>query len=152
MNENLSDSSGSLKKSRLKTIAKFQYLPLAELAKIKLESEGILCFLQDKNMVGINWMYSNAIGGVKLQVPVEHEDIAKKILDKDCSAELDMVEEEFSTIGNSGLCKKCNSPNLTIINSTRTAGAWSLLLGIPFIFFRKRYKCTDCHHIMKMGR
>lgn len=135
--------------SQLKTIANFRDLPLAELAKAKLKSESIPCFLQDKNLVGIDWMYSQAIGGIKLQVREEHMDIAKQILNEDCSADLKMVEEEFPALEKSDLCEKCSSPNLIILDATRKAGAWSLLLGFPFIFFRKRYQCTECSHIMK---
>ena len=138
--------------SRLKTVAKFWDLPLAELAKMKLESEGIPCFLQDKNIVGINWLYANAIGGVRLQVSEEHVETAKQILNKDCSAELAAMEEEFSKQEKRDLCEKCNSPNLQIVDSTRKIGAWFLLFTIPLIFFRKRYQCADCGHIMKLGR
>lgn len=137
---------------KLITIANFRDLPLAELAKLKLDSEDIPCFLQDKNLVGVNWMYSNAIGGVKLQVPKEYIDSAKQILNEDCSADLATVEDEFPPRDINDLCEKCKSPNLIILDARRKAGAWSLLLGIPLIFFRKRYQCTDCDHIMKRGR
>lgn len=140
----------SNEESRLKTIAKFWDWPLAELAKIKLESEGIPCFLQDKNLVGLNWMWANAIGGVRLQVPTEYIDTAKQILNKDCSAELAAMEEEFSAMEKKDLCEKCNSPNLKILDATRKIGAWFLLFTIPLIFFRKRYQCADCGHIMKL--
>ena len=152
MNANFNSQARFDAGSQLETIADFRDLPLAELAKTKLESEGIPCFLQDKNLVGIDWMYSFAIGGVKLQVPEEHAGIAKQILNEDCSAELAMVEEEFPAIEKSDLCEKCHSGNLTILDATRKAGAWSLLLGFPFIFFRKRYQCIDCGHLMKRGK
>ena len=138
--------------SQLKTIASFRDLPLAELAKTKLESEGIPCFLQNKNLVAVDWLYSFAIGGVKLQTPEEYGDMAKQILDKDCSAELAAVEEEFPELEKSDLCEKCNSPNLITLDARRKAGAWSLILGIPLIFFRKRYQYADCSHIMKLER
>ena len=40
----------------------------AHLAKAKLLSEGIECFVADDNLVSINPFYANAIGGVKLKV------------------------------------------------------------------------------------
>ena len=52
----------------LKTVASYRDLPLAELAKAKLESEGIYCFLANKNHIAMNWLYSFALGGVKVQV------------------------------------------------------------------------------------
>ena len=44
----------------------FLDLPEALLAKSRLESAGIECFLMDNNMVRINW--SNLVGGAKLLV------------------------------------------------------------------------------------
>ena len=138
--------------SRLKTIASFRDLPLAELAKTKLESEGILCFLQNKNLVAVDWGLSFATGGVKLQTPEEHAEIAKQILDEDCSADLASIEDEFPEPETSDLCEKCDSPNLISLDARRKAGAWSLLLGFPFIFLRKRRQCADCGHTMKWAR
>lgn len=136
--------------SQLKTIASFRDLSLAELAKAKLESEGILCFLQNKNMVAIDWGLSFATGGVKLQTPEDSVEAAKQILDEDFSSELEVLENEFPEPEKSDLCEKCNSPNLITIDARRKVGAWSLLLGIPFIFFRKRHQCADCGHTMKL--
>ncbi|MGV7220543.1 MAG: DUF2007 domain-containing protein [Nitrospinales bacterium] len=140
--------------SRLKTIARFYDLPLAELAKLKLESEDIPCFLQDSNMVGIAWQYSFAVGGIRLKVPEEFVENAKEILNEDCSADLDFVEEEFPKQDENDICEKCHSPNLKVLDARRKAGAWSLLIwwlifAIPLIFFGKRYQCEDCQHIMK---
>ena len=140
----------SNRESRLKTIASFRDLPLAELAKLKLESEGIPGFLQNKNLVAVDWALSFATGGVKLQVPEEQADLAIQILDEDCSADLAGVDEEFPEPEKSDLCEKCKSPNLKTLDARRKAGAWSLLLGIPFIFLRKRHQCADCGHTMKL--
>jgi hypothetical protein len=75
----------------LKTVASFRDLPLAELAKSKLESEGIPCFLANKNLIGINWLYSFALGGVKLQVRKDDAEIAEKILNEDFSSDHEEV-------------------------------------------------------------
>lgn len=48
----------------------------------KLESEGINCFVQDEMMAQINPFYSNAIGGVKLQVLESDVARASQILQK----------------------------------------------------------------------
>ncbi|WP_298438349.1 hypothetical protein [Geobacter sp.] len=52
----------------LVTIAQYRDLPEAGLAKSKLEAAGIVCFLDNEYTVGANWLYSNALGGVKLNV------------------------------------------------------------------------------------
>ena len=53
---------------KLITIATFSLPIEAHILKTKLESEEIVCFIADENTVTMNWLYSNAIGGVKLQV------------------------------------------------------------------------------------
>lgn len=133
----------------LKTVASFRDLPLAELAKSKLESEGIPCFLANKNLIGINWLYSFALGGVRLQVRKDDAEIAEKILNEDFSSELDSLDDQFPQLQRDDLCSKCGSSNISVVNTTRKAGALSLLLGLPLILFRKRYKCSECGHIMK---
>ena len=50
------------------TVATFTYPPQAAILKGRLESEGIECFLKDELTTQVNPFYSNAIGGVKLQV------------------------------------------------------------------------------------
>ncbi len=62
------------------TIATFNQPIEAHVLKGKLESEGIPCFLVDELTVQTYHLYSNAIGGVKLQVDVENAEKALKIL------------------------------------------------------------------------
>src|SRR2546423_14300638 len=38
----------------------------AHMARLKLESEGIDCFLADEHIVTTYWLYANAVGGIKL--------------------------------------------------------------------------------------
>jgi hypothetical protein len=40
----------------------------AHLFKTRLESEGILCFLFDENMVSLNPFYNYMMGGIKLKI------------------------------------------------------------------------------------
>ena len=54
----------------------------AHIAKACLEEAGILVFLQDAETAGLYWHMSNAIGGVKLQVPAGDVERAMDILAK----------------------------------------------------------------------
>lgn len=137
---------------QFKTIASYRDLLLAELAKSKLESEGIYCFLENENLVGVNWLYSFAVGGVKVRVKAEDVEAALEILNKDQSSVLDEMEEDFPPPTQDEVCSKCGSSNLELLDASRKAGALSLLLAFPFIFFRKRYRCKDCGHIMKLKK
>ncbi|MDB5134526.1 MAG: hypothetical protein JWP37_1129 [Mucilaginibacter sp.] len=61
--------------------------------KGKLESEGIKCFVKDELTVQANNLYSNAVGGVKLQVLEEDVERARVIL-----TELGYIKEELVTV------------------------------------------------------
>lgn len=134
---------------KFQTVISYFDLPLAELAKAKLESEGIPCFLLNKHHVGMNWMYSNALGGVKVQVHTENIEKAREILDTDESAILSEIDLEFPEDEKNDICRKCGSTNLSYINLSRKAGAVFLLLSLPLFFFGIRYKCKDCGYKMK---
>ncbi|MBU1138189.1 MAG: DUF2007 domain-containing protein [Proteobacteria bacterium] len=132
----------------LTIIASYRDLPLAELAKSKLESEGIPCFLLNKNIIALNWLYSNALGGVELQVRTEDVENALKILKDDHSSDLLDIENEFPEPEQGDLCTNCGSSNIRLIKVSRKYGALSLLLSFPLILFGKKYQCKDCGHKM----
>lgn len=67
----------------LVTTAQHRDLPEAGLAKSKLEAAGIPCFLDNEYTVGVNWHYSIALGGLKLNVPEECAEEAKAKLRKE---------------------------------------------------------------------
>ena len=136
--------------TQLITVASFRDLPLAELAKSKLESEGISCFLVNKYHIGMNWSLSFALGGVKVQVRAEDSGTALKLLNEDQSDLISEIENDFSPLSHDELCSNCGSSKLELRKAQRNAGAFSLLLGFPFIIFLKRYKCRDCGHIQKV--
>lgn len=133
----------------MNTIASFRDVPLAELAKAKLESRGIYCFLANKNHIEMNWLYSFALGGVKVQVRSEDTEEAIRILNEDNSDDLEYIDHDFPPVEKNDLCEKCGSANISVINFSRKAGALSLLFGLPLLLFGRRYKCQDCGHRMK---
>lgn len=53
----------------------------ANLDKGYLESQGIKCYLKNEETVAANWLYSQAVGGVELQVEEGLADQAKLYLD-----------------------------------------------------------------------
>lgn len=67
---------------QLVTIREFRDLPEAELAKGLIESAGIEVFLADDNIVRMDWFYSNAVGGIKLQVKAEDAATAIDVLEQ----------------------------------------------------------------------
>jgi hypothetical protein len=61
----------------LTTIGRYFWLHEALVASGLLEGAGIPTCLQDVNLVRINWMYANAIQGIRLQVPLARANEAR---------------------------------------------------------------------------
>ena len=62
-------------------VGRYLFLPDAQIAKSILDSAGIESFLADENLVRMDWLYSNLIGGIKLFVRYEDAEAAKKLLE-----------------------------------------------------------------------
>ena len=130
----------------------------------RLESEGITCFLKDELMAQIYPFYSNAIGGVKLQVRESDFNRAVEILketgyieDKDLqpSNEQPHLNDYSNKQQNANdrveiVCPVCGSEEVT---QTKKAG-WlflltSFLIGTATPFLQKKYYCFDCKQEFK---
>jgi len=125
---------------KLITIGKFSQTPEAHIVKGKLESMGVECFLQDQHLVSINWLYSNAIGGVKLQVKSSDVPRAFEILSKHQGSHPKKMEDNNKTEFN---CPKCNSDEVQFGEfSKKLAFITWLFLTVPLI--KKKWKCNNC--------
>ncbi|BDD10145.1 hypothetical protein FUAX_25770 [Fulvitalea axinellae] len=78
---------------KLVTVATFNFPAELLVIKSRFEAEGIHCHTVDENLVQANNMYSVAIGGVKLQVRLEDERRALKIL-----AEMGYLEHQAGVV------------------------------------------------------
>jgi len=83
----------SLEKRNLVMLRRFRDIPEALLAKGRLESFGIDCFLADENMVRMDWFLSNLLGGVKLLVDAEDFTEASKVLNEPVPEHIDDTDE-----------------------------------------------------------
>ena len=68
---------------RLVTIATFSFPQEAYIFKTKLESQGIQSYIEDEYIVTMMWLYSVAVGGVKL-----------KVRESDKAAALEIISQE----------------------------------------------------------
>ena len=64
------------------TVATFNLPAQAEAQKLFLQTEGIQAFLTDDNPVGMDWLLSNAVGGVTLQVAAADADRTIQLLER----------------------------------------------------------------------
>ena len=71
------------------TVATYDKPIDAHIALGRLAAEGIEAQLFDENMVQMDWLYSIALGGIKLRVARGDEMAARKVLETDYSKTLD---------------------------------------------------------------
>jgi hypothetical protein len=62
------------------TIASFSKPEEAHLLRMRLEDAGIPAYLRDENTIQVDWFYSNALGGVRVEIAEEDLDAAKAVL------------------------------------------------------------------------
>lgn len=129
--------------SALVTVRHFRDIPEALLAKGKLESSGIECVLADGNLVRMDWLLSNAIGGIRLQVHASDADTACALLDEPIPPEFS--EEEVGESYAQPRCPRCYSLDISFerINRFWTFGLW-LLLQFPVPVRKNNWKCYTC--------
>ncbi len=155
--------------SRWMTVATFWQPTEAHLARLKLESEEIDCVLIDENLVAMDWLYANAVGGIKLRVPESELLRARQILAErpapmartaEDEAKHPSVAAEFSD----GVlhCPDCGSTDLDrpfmlrrniwalcammLLATTVLFIALPLLLVVYFIWLRPHH-CRACANV-----
>jgi len=77
------DNSGN----RPVVLRRYRDMPAAFVEKSVLENAGIECFLQDDNVVRMDWLWSNAMGGIKLVVRENDAEEAEYILSQTSAGE-----------------------------------------------------------------
>lgn len=67
--------------SRLVTVARFDRLHEAHLARMRLDDAGIPCTLTHEDMAGLPTAFDPEHGRAKLRVPADRADAARAVLD-----------------------------------------------------------------------
>jgi len=126
-------------------VASFSFPHEAQIARASLESAGIPATVADEHTINMQWLYSHAIGGVKVLVPPECEQDAKEILETDFSAAVDAEWGSDKTV-----CTSCGSSNIVPFTRGRVpAYIVFLLLGFPLFFYQHGLKCSSCGKFTK---
>ncbi|MBJ9957525.1 DUF2007 domain-containing protein [Acinetobacter courvalinii] len=113
----------------------------AQIAKTQLEAAGIPARIENEHTINMDWLYSNALGGVRLLVPDRYLEQAQALLAQDFSQEL---EQEF---GLSERCPQCGSTDIKpYTEGKRPAYLVFLLLGFPLFSYKHGTKCQQCQH------
>ena len=130
--------------SKLVTIRQFRDVQNAYLAKGLLDSAGIESFLFDENIVRMDWLYSNLVGGVKLRVREEDAAEALELLDagKAEDSEAEVAEEPVPE-----RCPNCRSTDVAHQPLMKRLAYLSVLLGFPMPVKHVGWKCGFCGHV-----
>lgn len=131
-----------MSENTLVAVASFSYPYEAQIAKSNLESAGIPAYVADENTINMQWLYSNALGGVRVMVAERDFNQAQALLAKDFTDAL-AAEVQIDEI----LCPKCNSKDLEPYSKgKRPAFLAFLLIDFPLFRVRHGYQCKTCGH------
>jgi len=123
------------------TIATFSKPEEAHMLRLRLEAGGVPAYIQDENMVQTDWLYSNAIGGVRVQIGEDDAGRAQEILQ-----DPGIGTEPWGMPA----CPICFSTNTGPDGAPRRLSFLSIMLaGIPFSVSKTRWRCADCNHTWK---
>jgi hypothetical protein len=144
------------------TVATFWQPTEAHIARLKLESEEIDCVLIDENLVAMDWLYANAVGGIKLRVPTNEAQRAREILSERSKPARDTDFEVCSADDCSLRCPQCGCSNvdrpfltrrnlwaavaIMLLSTTVLFFALPVLFVVYFVWLRP-YQCESCDHV-----
>ena len=127
-------------------IATFSFPLEAQIARTSLESAGIKTLVADEHTINMDWLYSNAMGGVRLLVKPEDVDEARQILETDFSSGVDerfLVDENNET--DVIYCRRFGSDQVYAFTEGESPAFLTfMLLGLPLVFYKHGFKCKDC--------
>ncbi|MDR2214292.1 MAG: DUF2007 domain-containing protein [Nevskiaceae bacterium] len=128
----------------LVTVATYSFPHEAHIAKGQLEAVDIPAFVADEHTINMQWLYSNAMGGVRLQVPEEFAAQAIEVLKEPVEME-HIPDSEFGPEPESAVCPHCGGE----LGEPYMAGRYPalvglLFLGLPLWRIKKVQKCLSC--------
>ena len=121
----------------------YRDLPEALTDRMVLEGAGIECYLFDENMVRLDWLWSNLLGGLKLVVRKKDLEESERLLGPH-------VPEKFDLEGagpyEQPRCPQCGSLEVSFEGLMKQVAGAGLLLGVPITVKRKGWNCNVCEH------
>ena len=143
------------KSDNVVTIAAFREPAHAHLARGFLESSGIPAVVEDEHVVGIHWLYSDAVGGVKLRVSEQHAERASSLLASRAQESAEEKAEYRRVAGEGDACPSCKSENVTPsklaerVKALLLMGILPVVPAIPFVLWNNEWRCKNCGHAWK---
>jgi hypothetical protein len=126
---------------KLVTVQQYRDLAEAQVAKGVLDSAGIPCCLRDENTVRLEWVWSNLLGGVRLQVNEQDLEAARAVL-------MQPIPEQIQLDGDlpydQPRCPRCGSLDIHYQAIHERAGLASIILFVPVPIPKHAWLCEDC--------
>ena len=120
----------------------FREPPNALLAKSSLESAGIEVELVDSNVIGVGWLASNLVEGVRLLVKAEDAEAAREILEQP-------IPDAFEVPGigeyRQPRCPRCQSLDVSIPEPRNPFVQPHGLVLLAGPVYRWAWRCHSCH-------
>jgi hypothetical protein len=128
---------------RLMVVQRYRDMGPALIGKSILDSAGVESFLFDDNVLRMDWLMSNAIGGIKLLVPNEDAEAAKALLEQSAPESFD-----WEGVGEyvQPKCPKCGSLDVSFEELDRKMAHLGLFLKVPMPVTVKGWTCHGCGH------
>ncbi len=119
------------------TLKSFDNYFSANILLTRLQADGIPCFLKDEHTVTIDPILSNAIGGIKLEVPAEKAQMALLLLKE--------YEEDYLEAAE---CPKCHAHDIQLVSKKNAGNFITAILTWLFSSYavapEKVYQCQQC--------
>jgi len=129
----------------IKTVSTYTTSTEAYIAKGRLQAEGIPAYIADEYYISAQWTISQALGGVRLQVPTSLESQALKVIREIEQGSYQVPLTRKLKESESTYCPKCNSANTYQVNWVWKISFVLMFMNIlPLPFSRHRFKCSNC--------
>lgn len=122
-------------------LRQFRDVPAALLAKSILDSAAIECFLANVNTIRLDWLWSNALGGVKLLVREGDVEAADELLDQKRVEGFDVEGMGHFT---QPRCPHCQSFDVSFKGLNKHLAYGSIALGVPYPVAHIGWRCDSC--------
>ncbi len=125
-------------------LSSYTKLEDAHLAVSLLQGNGVEAWLRDEATANLYWLYSNAIGGVKVEVAEQDLDRAREIL------QLPKVEDP----GDDALlrCPYCDSQDVRLREMNLVAALALIFLNLILPGRSRTADCGACGKCFRLGR
>ena len=145
----------------LETVGSYSQPYEAHIAQKRLRDSGIPAFLKNEHTISIDWLLSQALGGVKVMVPADRAAEARRVLETDAADHLDPTLEDPIT------CPICSSPDTEPATVRKFHSAWPfalsavvfyffgpefIILVFPFFFGGPGVQCHTCQRKSYIGK